>query len=212
MGLESVPTVLSLWINILIKYAIYKQQKSPLPIPLNPLFPMETLICCICFTQCIAQKSNFTKSCIQFLTTFNKQILMSTQTNRQNILSFACIPSSSSIFGYPFYLTLFHMGGVVFSENDKCTFLRLSVFVFCFVWDVRRIDACKTFSVQFSPLTDWVIRETFRGMIQQRSSSSLFLQEALVSSSGMGRDVHSLMLSVQHFLCWPWRHPPPKVP
>ena len=31
-----------------------------------------------------------------------------------------------------------------------------------------------------------------------------FLQEALVSSSGMGRDVHSLMLSIQHFLCQPW--------
>ena len=30
-----------------------------------------------------------------------------------------------------------------------------------------------------------------------------FLQEALVSSSGMGRDVHSLMLSFQHFLCQP---------
>ena len=29
-------------------------------------------------------------------------------------------------------------------------------------------------------------------------------QEALVSSSGIGRDVHSLMLSIQHFLCQPW--------
>ena len=28
-----------------------------------------------------------------------------------------------------------------------------------------------------------------------------FLQEALLSSFGMGRDVHSLMLSIQHFLC-----------
>ena len=28
-----------------------------------------------------------------------------------------------------------------------------------------------------------------------------FLQEALVSGSGMGRDVHSLMLSIQQFLC-----------
>ena len=27
-----------------------------------------------------------------------------------------------------------------------------------------------------------------------------FMQEALVSSSGMGRDVHSLMMSIQHFL------------
>ena len=34
-----------------------------------------------------------------------------------------------------------------------------------------------------------------------------FLQEALVSSSGMGRVVRSLMLSIQHFL----RRPPSKV-
>ena len=34
-----------------------------------------------------------------------------------------------------------------------------------------------------------------------------FLQEALVSGSGMGRDVHSLTLSIQHFLCRPWRRP-----
>ena len=39
-----------------------------------------------------------------------------------------------------------------------------------------------------------------------------FLQEALVSSSGMGRDVHFLMLSIQHFLCRPRRRPPSKVP
>ena len=39
-----------------------------------------------------------------------------------------------------------------------------------------------------------------------------FLQEALVSSSGMGRYVRSLMLSIQPFLCWPWCHPPSKVP
>ena len=38
-----------------------------------------------------------------------------------------------------------------------------------------------------------------------------FLQEALVSRSGMGRDVHSLMLSIQYFLCRPWRRPPSKV-
>ena len=42
------------------------------------------------------------------------------------------------------------------------------------------------------------------------------LQEAIVSSSGMGWDVwHSLMLSIQHFLCWPSHRPPlpppPKV-
>ena len=34
-----------------------------------------------------------------------------------------------------------------------------------------------------------------------------FLQEAIVSSSGMGRNVHSLMMSIQHFLCRPRRRP-----
>ena len=38
--------------------------------------------------------------------------------------------------------------------------------------------------------------------------SQSFMQETLVSSSGMGRDVHSLMLSIQRFLCRPWHHPP----
>ena len=45
-------------------------------------------------------------------------------------------------------------------------------------------------SLQFSPLTDWVIGET-RGMIQQRSFFQSFLYEAIASSSGMGKDVHS---------------------
>ena len=39
-----------------------------------------------------------------------------------------------------------------------------------------------------------------------------FLQKALVSSSGMSKDVHSLMLSIQHFLCWPLCHPSSRVP
>ena len=39
-----------------------------------------------------------------------------------------------------------------------------------------------------------------------------FLQEALVSSSGIGRNVRSLMLFIQHFPCRPRRRPPSKVP
>ena len=39
-----------------------------------------------------------------------------------------------------------------------------------------------------------------------------FLQEAVVNSSGKGRDVHSLMLSIQRFLCRPRRHPSSKMP
>ena len=38
------------------------------------------------------------------------------------------------------------------------------------------------------------------------------LREAIVSSSGMDRDVLSLTLSIQHFLCRPRRRPPSKVP
>ena len=39
-----------------------------------------------------------------------------------------------------------------------------------------------------------------------------FLQEALVNSSAMGRDVISLLLSIQHFLCRPRRRTTLKVP
>ena len=38
-----------------------------------------------------------------------------------------------------------------------------------------------------------------------------FPQKALVSSSGMGRDVHSLMLPIQHFLFQPRCRPPSKL-
>ena len=38
-----------------------------------------------------------------------------------------------------------------------------------------------------------------------------FPQEALVSSSSMCRDIHSLMLSAQRFLCWTWCCPPSKA-
>ena len=53
-------------------------------------------------------------------------------------------------------------------------------------------------SAQFSPLANWVVTST-RQMVQQRSSFNSFLPEAIVSSSGMGRDASSLMLSIQHF-------------
>ena len=39
-----------------------------------------------------------------------------------------------------------------------------------------------------------------------------FLQEAIVSSSGMGRAVHSLMLSIQHFFCRSRHRPPSRWP
>ena len=65
-------------------------------------------------------------------------------------------------------------------------------------------------SVQFSSLTDWVIGGT-SGAFQQRSSKS-FLQQAAVSNSTKGRDVHSLMLSSQHFLCQQQWYPSSRVP
>ena len=67
-------------------------------------------------------------------------------------------------------------------------------------------------SVQLSPLTYWVVG----GDMTDDSAEILFqsfLQEALASSSGVGRNIlHSLMLSIQHFLCRSQRRPPSKVP
>ena len=61
-----------------------------------------------------------------------------------------------------------------------------------------------------------------RGDMRDDSAETLFqsfLQEALrssgpsaVRSCGMGRDVHSLMFSIQHFLCRPRRRPPSNLP
>ena len=66
-------------------------------------------------------------------------------------------------------------------------------------------------SVQFSPLTDWVVRGDTRNDSTEILFQS-FLQKALVSGSAVGKDVHSLMLSVQPFLFRPRRRPPSGVP
>ena len=53
------------------------------------------------------------------------------------------------------------------------------------------------------------------GYMRDNSAEICFqsiLQEALVSSYGIGRDAHSSMLSIQHFLCWLWHCPLSKVP
>ena len=68
-------------------------------------------------------------------------------------------------------------------------------------------------TVEFSPSTDRVVGG-WRD-VRDDSAEILFessLLEALVSSSGMGRDVRSLMLSTEHFLYRPCRRPPSKVP
>ena len=75
-------------------------------------------------------------------------------------------------------------------------------------------------SVQFSPLTDWIVGEVCvcvggGGGPRDTSGEVLFqsfLREAIVRSSGIGRDVHSLRLSIQHFLCLPRRRLPSNVP
>ena len=74
-----------------------------------------------------------------------------------------------------------------------------------------------TINFQFTPFADWVVggKGGGRGDVRDESAQILlhsFLQEAHVSSSGMGRVVHSLMLSIQHFLCRPRRRPPSKMP
>ena len=55
-------------------------------------------------------------------------------------------------------------------------------------------------SVQFSPLTDGLVGGGHEGRFSRDLLFQSFQWEALVSSSGMGRDVQSLMLSIQHFL------------
>ena len=60
----------------------------------------------------------------------------------------------------------------------------------------------RAFSVQLSPLSDWVVGGT-RGTIQKEILFESFLREALVSSSDMGRDARSSMLSIQQFICRP---------
>ena len=84
------------------------------------------------------------------------------------------------------------------------------ILVLCHNWPLN-MRAGVFSSVQTSPLTNWVVEATWP-TIQQRFPSSTFLHEALVSSSGMGRDVHALIVSVQHLLCRPRRRPSSKVP
>ena len=60
-------------------------------------------------------------------------------------------------------------------------------------------------AIQFSSVQS-LDRVGRRGDMRDDSAEILFqsfLREALVSSSGMGRDVHSLMLPIQHYHCRP---------
>ena len=66
--------------------------------------------------------------------------------------------------------------------------------------------------VQFNSLSDWVIRDMRGDSAEVLFQFFSFLQQACVSSSGMGRDAHSLVLSIQHILCWPRCHSPSEVP
>ena len=71
---------------------------------------------------------------------------------------------------------------------------------------VRETEVYVIVGLQLSPLTGWVMRDDSVEILFQS-----FLQEAFESSSGMGKDVHSLT-SIQHVLCRRQRRPPSKVP
>ena len=88
-----------------------------------------------------------------------------------------------------------------------CCFSRVSMVV-CSTKLTAKEDFGKV--QQFSSLADWVIGGNMRDDPAEILSQS-FLQEAIVSSSGMGRGVHSLTFSIQHFFSWPQRHPSSKV-
>ena len=56
------------------------------------------------------------------------------------------------------------------------------------------------------------LSKVFKKYFFLKSLIQPFLQEATVNSSGMGRNIHSLTLSIQHFLCRLRHCPPSKVP
>ena len=67
------------------------------------------------------------------------------------------------------------------------------------------------FSIVLRPIGSWGRGGGMRDDSAEALLQSI-LQEALVSSSGMGRGARSLMLSIQHFLCRPWRRPLSMMP
>ena len=92
------------------------------------------------------------------------------------------------------------------TSGDTCFFAMRS----CLFWVITNRSPLVS-SSHFSPLTDWVIW----GGMRDDSAEILFqsfLLEVIVSSSGMGRDIHSLMLSIHHFLYWPWHCQLSKMP
>ena len=66
-------------------------------------------------------------------------------------------------------------------------------------------------SVQFSPLTDLVVGETWQA-IQQRSSASLFCRRLLWAVPAQVGMSTPWCLSIQHFLFQAWRRPSSKMP
>ena len=98
------------------------------------------------------------------------------------------------------------------SDKQRCRniFYLICPLPMCTVKMVMNRVADKAY--QFSP-APWPI--ALLGDMTDDSAEILFqsfLLEALVSSSGMSREVHSLMLSIQHFLCWHGHNLPSKVP
>ena len=82
------------------------------------------------------------------------------------------------------------------------------------VWFVLKRSCAVVCSVQFSSVP-WPIGSSggHKGrFIIQRSSPSPFCKRSLWAVSVVGRELYSLMLSIQHFLCRQRRRPPSKVP
>ena len=87
---------------------------------------------------------------------------------------------------------------------------------FCYAVKMQHVAAARAaLSSVHSGSGQFLDRLGRRGDIRDYSKEILFLsvlQKVLVSSPGMGRDVHSRMLSIQRFLCRPRRRPPSKMP
>ena len=94
-------------------------------------------------------------------------------------------------------------------QRDNVMFFKLQLTFDEWLYTTTRSQACVMSSVQS------LDQLGYRGDMRANSEKILFqsfLKEAIVSSSGMGREVHSLTLSTKHFLCQSWYCPSSKVP
>ena len=102
------------------------------------------------------------------------------------------------------------------TQNSKSNYMVLRVWWFIISWQTKMYTN-KTKTKLFLPISSVQSLGRLGRQGDTRDNSAeipfqSFLQEVLVISSGMGRDVQSLMLSIQHFLCWPQQCPPSEMP